>query len=308
MAHSDAFLKKQGERNALILELRQSGHTYDEISLMVRCSGATVATVCKAARAGGIIRFGGGGRCEPPEKKTIRLETLRQKNELVMADRIKAIGLDYIGGYENSDGHVIVQCQRCGAEFEASCITIRKGGAVSCPACKEAATKERERLERIEREAERVERMMATVRKNIERSERRAAAEDAKIHHCPICGKPTIERCCSSACQNTYANRTHEQNRRARIRDALVDRDITLPELFRRERGVCYICGRLCDWSDMEAAEDGTLIAGDSYPSIEHVVPLARGGLHSWNNVRLACRRCNTIKGAGNIPRLKFCE
>lgn len=217
-------------------------------------------------------------------------------------------GVEYAGGYSGCDGRLWIRCLNCGAEWEQSYVTIRKGGPVNCPECLAREEEHRNTLQRLEREAERIERMMASVRAGIEKAKRRAAAEDAKIHRCPICGKPTIERCCSSACQKTYANRTHEQNRRARIRDALVDRDITLHELFRRERGVCYLCGCLCDWSDVEAAEDGTLIAGDSYPSIEHVVPLARGGLHSWDNVRLACRRCNTIKGAGNIPRLKICE
>lgn len=30
--------------------------------------------------------------------------------------------------------------------------------------------------------------------------------------------------------------------------------------------------------------------------SIDHVVPRSRGGLHSWDNVVAACRRCNTRK------------
>lgn len=37
---------------------------------------------------------------------------------------------------------------------------------------------------------------------------------------------------------------------------------------------------------------------GDNYPSVDHIVPLAKGGLHSWDNVQLAHFKCNTLKGA----------
>jgi 5-methylcytosine-specific restriction endonuclease McrA len=35
---------------------------------------------------------------------------------------------------------------------------------------------------------------------------------------------------------------------------------------------------------------------GSAAESIDHVVPRSRGGLHSWDNVVAACRRCNTRK------------
>ena len=39
-------------------------------------------------------------------------------------------------------------------------------------------------------------------------------------------------------------------------------------------------------------------IVGKNYPSIDHIVPLSWGGLHSWANVQLAHHGCNTAKGA----------
>jgi 5-methylcytosine-specific restriction endonuclease McrA len=52
-----------------------------------------------------------------------------------------------------------------------------------------------------------------------------------------------------------------------------------------------------CNWEDKVITDDGHTIVGKSYPSIEHVIPLSKGGKHSWNNVKLACMECNTLKG-----------
>ncbi len=30
---------------------------------------------------------------------------------------------------------------------------------------------------------------------------------------------------------------------------------------------------------------------------VDHIVPLALGGTHTWNNVQLLCRACNGAKG-----------
>lgn len=83
--------------------------------------------------------------------------------------------------------------------------------------------------------------------------------------------------------------------RRARMAEAIVDKDISLNRLFERDEGICYICGKKCDKKDIRF-ENGYWMAGDLYPSIDHVKPLAKGGLHSWENVRLAHYICNVRK------------
>jgi CRISPR/Cas system Type II protein with McrA/HNH and RuvC-like nuclease domain len=75
------------------------------------------------------------------------------------------------------------------------------------------------------------------------------------------------------------------------------DFDITLETLYKRDNGVCYLCGEVCDWSDHEW-RDGNHYTGNKYPTIDHVVPLMLGGSHTWENIRLACFKCNTEKGA----------
>ena len=42
-------------------------------------------------------------------------------------------------------------------------------------------------------------------------------------------------------------------------------------------------------------------IVGKKYPSIDHVIPLSKGGTHSWDNVKLAHFSCNSAKGASLV-------
>lgn len=68
------------------------------------------------------------------------------------------------------------------------------------------------------------------------------------------------------------------------------DLSITLTKLYMRDQGVCQICGRHIDF-DCDSNSD-------YYPSIDHIIPISKGGEHQWDNVQLACRVCNTLKGA----------
>ncbi len=64
--------------------------------------------------------------------------------------------------------------------------------------------------------------------------------------------------------------------------------------LFARDRQVCAYCGAHCSEADL---------------TVEHIVPVSRGGRHEWTNVVTACRPCNTRKGnrrpeEANMPLL----
>jgi len=64
--------------------------------------------------------------------------------------------------------------------------------------------------------------------------------------------------------------------------------------LFARDRQVCAYCG---------------VHAYESELTVEHIVPVSRGGRHEWTNVVTACRSCNTRKGnrrpeEANMPLL----
>ena len=76
----------------------------------------------------------------------------------------------------------------------------------------------------------------------------------------------------------------------------MTDKDITLAKLYERDKGICYLCGCECDYSDFEAA-DSIFKVGKTYPSIEHIIPISKGGTHSWDNIKLAHISCNSKKG-----------
>ena len=68
---------------------------------------------------------------------------------------------------------------------------------------------------------------------------------------------------------------------------------ITLKKLIRRDGLRCAICGEMCNLND----HDWTPHHGPTYPTIDHIIPMAKGGGHTWDNVQIAHALCNSKKG-----------
>lgn len=119
---------------------------------------------------------------------------------------------------------------------------------------------------------------------------------------CALCGKRFKKRTetqvyCSDKCRKKALHERYDPQRDERRKNAVIDIDITLEEVFRRDGGVCYLCGKPCDWADT-VFRNGRKYASKHYPTIDHVRPLSKGGRHEWKNVRLAHLSCNSSKGA----------
>lgn len=69
------------------------------------------------------------------------------------------------------------------------------------------------------------------------------------------------------------------------------DKSITLKALYKRDKGICQLCGKPTDPEDIK---DGHI--SRMYPTIDHIMPLSKGGAHTWDNVQLAHMSCNAGK------------
>lgn len=126
-----------------------------------------------------------------------------------------------------------------------------------------------------------------------------------ETRECAECGEKFVidsvmnNKCCSKECSKKRNNRKKDK----RIpREQLIDSDISLKKLFKRDDGICWICGEKCDFESFNTSKKGNKVCGDLYPEIEHVIPISRGGFHSWDNVRLAHRKCNALKSDNIYP------
>ena len=201
----------------------------------------------------------------------------------------------YVSGYDGSDGKITIKCNDCGEVFERSWITIRHHKNIICPSCKEQEKKKRE--EELKKEQERIKQERADRRaaRLKEREQKRLAL--IREVTCAVCGKTftTTRRnvvCCSPECSRKNAYRRKD---RRITRDKRIDKGITAMALYKRDRGVCWICGEKCDPDDY-IVRNGTIICGNDYPSVDHVIPICEGGTDSWDNVKLAHRGCNSVR------------
>lgn len=92
--------------------------------------------------------------------------------------------------------------------------------------------------------------------------------------------------------------RKHRSARRAKQRGA-GSQSIDPIAVFERDGWRCKICARRTP-----RAKRGT-IDGNA-PELDHIVPLSRGGAHTWGNVQCTCRRCNQAKGATAFGQIGF--
>lgn len=117
---------------------------------------------------------------------------------------------------------------------------------------------------------------------------------------CPVCGETFKgngnKYFCSEDCRTLHRKRQKSLSRVSkRFAGREIDKTVTLDSLIKRDNNICYICGSPCDSNDFDII-NGYTVCGNMYPSIDHVIPASKGGTHTWDNVKLAHRICNSHK------------
>lgn len=109
--------------------------------------------------------------------------------------------------------------------------------------------------------------------------------KDGKNPYCKPCCK--VNRALEAVRKRDARSKISiRQRNRAQSLGVTFDANITLVEIFRRDRGMCGLCHQ---WVQPKHA------------SMDHTVPLswgeAQGGTHTWSNVKLVHIKCNLRKG-----------
>lgn len=203
-------------------------------------------------------------------------------------------------------------------------------GNLICKKCEHEKTLIRQEKRRIVRRAEaerrRAEREAAREAARLARNLKPSAYQLSRmlllddVHACKVCGKGYTLReymestgsryyrdsgYCSAECRDAHtkerAKISHKGRRdghrhRAVKYGCAYDSSVTLAKLIKRDGLRCALCGEMCDLNDHSWSE----YSGPKYPSIDHIVPMSKGGGHVWSNVQIAHIICNSEKGDRN--------
>ena len=199
----------------------------------------------------------------------------------------------------NSSAKLVIRCSKCGTEKRIADSSIRGTNTIKCVNCySEECRTLREEKEAREKKAKAETIMWDTLQR------RQKSEYQMTFNTCEECGQfiRFRARFCEACRKKHEVEAIREQSRRAdirrraRLRNVKRDKDLTKEKLYERDKGICYLCGRLCDWNDGKW-ENGIFKVGKTYPTVEHLIPIVSGGSDTWDNVKLACVSCNSKKG-----------
>lgn len=200
------------------------------------------------------------------------------------------VGYKYILIEYKDKDNVTVECKVCGGKFTRTSSLILR---VNCPVCKEQRAKlkalnnsiTKATLNTVKENRKQLNDLSKRIYKAIEKKKKQAIAEEQRKE------------------RRREANKLRELKREGRIKNnGRVDKDITLEKLFARDKGICSLCGTECNYTDCKTDDRGYFITGNTYPSIDHIMPLSKGGTHTWDNVQLAHFYCNSKKRNNTRP------
>lgn len=212
-------------------------------------------------------------------------------------------GFAYVSGYKNKDSKCTVRCMTCGGLLEVT--PAFKG--YRCPLCIKAANEEKRMSKLVDRLLRDALRDLKKEREEEEKKQKYTLSLTCSLCGCKFTLNEYMERegvdnvqfasYCSSKCRrkaerSRYLDVHGKHRLRAQKYGTPYQSGITLEKLVKRDGLRCALCGELCDWNDKSYGS-----CGPRYPTIDHLVPMSKGGAHEWNNVQVAHHMCNSMKG-----------
>lgn len=170
-------------------------------------------------------------------------------------------------------------CIICGHEYEA------KGKALTCgDECRKADGRNKYYADH-DHNLE-----LARIRDSVKTKPKQEVecAECGKVFMPEYRNKRTVY--CSDVCMNRSVGRNAHHARRIRFKDGFIER-VYKARIIKRDNGMCQICGKKVALKHKSPHPFS--------PSLDHIIPLAKGGTHEPKNVRLAHFICNSLKSDG---------
>jgi len=314
-----------------VVELAKEGYSEGRIAEIVGIKKSRVTYVKRLFGIKGAREFTTSGikyeeKWYALHKQAIACQDRNTKTKLTkeshLAFDLDSIGFDYLGGYSGRNSHIEIRCRTCNGTFTRYAdrqFKVRvQNNQIECPCCIEKARLLREEIAR-QKEQKRI--FFAEQKRKRKEIQQRAKLNQETT--CKECGKKftlaeyrekeQTEHCgltvyCSSECRKKAErknrrkyNVTHGKHKLRSIKYGVeFDRTVNLDDMLIRYGTKCSLCGGECNINDYKIV-NGARIYGDDYPSIDHIKPMSRGGGHTWDNVQVAHRGCNTKKGTNEV-------
>lgn len=226
-------------------------------------------------------------------KQTARLARKSDEKRSQWLNNSVPDGFEYLGDWVGGNTVISFRCLKHDVVVRQTIDAVRKNGGIRCEICRREYQKEYQKRRNVYGS---MEEYLAEIARQKEERDQAKRESRKRIVVCDVCGKQFVtynpqQKRCSTECSRIWLNKDKRLTKANTI-----DRNITLPRLYKRDGGFCHICGLKCSWEDKVVRDDGVTIVGPTYPTIDHVFPLAKGGKHSWENVKLAHWGCNIKK------------